>query len=129
MLLLVEIITARTNHLHLNCIFTSSLIELFKSVTFLMIKKQEMIQLILIRWTRISSHAYLIFCISLLTWLRNVILSCSMFKWTCSELVNISTFKILMLTLLNIFAMWCRVWFCNVSSLCSLFDSFFSFSR
>ncbi len=40
----------------------------------------------------------------------------------------ISAFKVLMLTLLNVFATWCRVWFCNVSSLHSLLDSFFSFS-
>ena len=51
-----------------------------------------------------------------------------MFKWTCNELVYISTFRILMLILLNIFATWCKIWFCNVSSLHSLSDSFFSFS-
>jgi len=34
-----------------------------------------------------------------------------------------------MLTFLNIFATWCRVWFCSVSSLHCLFDSFLSFSR
>ena len=60
--------------------------------------------------------------------LCNVILSCSMFRWTCSEFVYISAFKVLMLTLLNASATWCRVWFCNVSSLHSLSDSFFSFS-
>ncbi len=58
-----------------------------------------------------------------------MILFCSMFRWTCSELVYISAFRVSMLTLLNIFATWCRVWFCNVSSLHSLSDSFFSFSR
>ena len=58
-----------------------------------------------------------------------MILSCSMFKWTCSELMYISALRILMLILLNVFAMWCRVWFCNVSSLHSLSDSSFSFSR
>ncbi len=77
----------------------------------------------------ISLHAYLIFCVQLLIQLRNMILSCSMFKWTCSELVYIFAFRVSMLTLLNIFATWCRVWFCNVSSLHSLSDSFFSFSR
>ncbi len=34
-----------------------------------------------------------------------------------------------MLTLLNIFVTWCRVWFYNVLSLHSLSDSFLSFSR
>ncbi len=66
-------------------------------------------------------------CVTL-TWLRNMILSCSMFRWTCSELVYVSAFRISMLTLLNIFATWCRVWFYNVSSLHSLSDSSFSFS-
>ncbi len=64
-----------------------------------------------------------------MTWLCNMILSCSMFRWTCSELMYIFAFKVLMLTLLNIFATWCRVWFCNVSSLHSLSDNSFSFSR
>ncbi len=129
MLSLVEIIAAKTNYLHLDCIFASSWIKLFKSVTFLMMKKWEMMQLTFIRWACISLHAYLIFCVQSLIQLRNVILSCSMFRWTCSELVYISAFKVLMLILLNIFATWCRVWFCNVSSLCSLSVSFFSFSR
>ncbi len=57
-----------------------------------------------------------------------MILSCSIFRWTCSELVYISAFKVSMLTLLNIFATWCKVWFCNVSSLHSLFDNSFFFS-
>ncbi len=41
----------------------------------------------------------------------------------------ISAFRVLMLTLLNVSVTWCKVWFCNVSSLHSLSDSFFSFSR
>jgi len=101
---------------------------LFRSVTFLMMKKRKTMQLILIRWVHISSHACLIFCVWSLIQLRNVILSCSMFKWTCSKLVYISAFRVSMLTFLNISAMWCRVWFCNVSSLYSLSVSFFFFS-
>ncbi len=58
-----------------------------------------------------------------------MILSCSMFKWTCSKLVYIFAFRVSMLTLLNIFATWCKIWFCNVSNLHSLSDSFFSFSH
>jgi len=42
--------------------------------------------------------------------------------------VYISAFRVSMFTLLNVFATWCRVWFCNVSSLHSLSDSFLSFS-
>ncbi len=129
MLLLVEIVTARTNCLHLDCIFASSWIKLFRSITFLRMRKWEMMWLILIRWACISSYACLIFCVQLLTQLRNMILSCSMFRWTCSELVYISAFRVLMLTFLNISATWCRVWFCSVSSLHSLSDSFLSFSR
>ncbi len=34
-----------------------------------------------------------------------------------------------MLILLNVSAMWCKVWFYNVLSLHSLFDSSFSFSH
>ncbi len=80
MLLLVKIVAAKANHLHFNYIFTSSWIELFRSITFLMTKKRKMMRLTLIRWACISLHAYLIFCIWLLTWLRNVILSCNMFR-------------------------------------------------
>ncbi len=129
MLSLVEIVAAKVNCSCFNCIFTSSWIKLFRSITFLMIKEREMMQLILIKWVHISLHAYLIFCIQLLTQLRNVILSCSMFKWTCSELMYIFAFRVLMLTLLNIFATWRRIWFCSVSSLHSLSDNSFSFSR
>ena len=129
MLSLVEIVAAKANHLRLNCIFASSWIKLFRSITFLMTKEWEMMQLTFIRWMHISLHAYLIFCVRLLIQLRNVILSCNMFKWTCSKLMYISAFRVLMLILLNIFATWHKVWFCNVSSLCSLSDSSFSFSR
>jgi len=128
MLSLIEIVAARTNRLYLNCIFMSSWIKLFRSITFLMMKKRKMMQLTLIRWACISLHAYLIFCVWSLIQLCNIILFCSMFRWTCSELMYISAFRVLMFILLNIFAMWCRVWFCNVSSLCSLSDNFFSFS-
>ncbi len=128
MLSLVEIVAARTNCSCLNYIFAFSWIKLFRSVTFLMMKKREMMWLTFIRWVCISLHAYLIFCVQLLTQLRNVILSCSMFRWTCSELVYISAFKVSMLTLLNISETWCRVWFYSVLSLHSLSDSFLSFS-
>ncbi len=128
MLSLVEFVTAKANHSYLDYIFASSWIKLFRSVTFLMMKKREMMQLTFIRWVHISLHAYLIFCIQSLTWLRNMILSCSMFKWTCSELMYISAFRVLMLTLLNVSVMWHRIWFCNVSSLHFLSDSSFSFS-
>ncbi len=129
MLSLVEIVAAKANHSCFNCIFAFSWIKLFRSITFLMTRKWEMMRLTLIRWTCISLHACLIFCVQSLIQLRNMILSCSMFKWTCSELMYISAFRVLMLTLLNIFATWYKVWFCSVSSLHSLSDSFLSFSH
>ncbi len=105
MLSLVEIIAAKVNHLYLDCIFASSWIKLFRSITFLMTKERKIVWLIFIKWMHISLYACLIFCVQLLIWLRNIILSCSMFKWTCSKLVYISAFRVLMLTLLNISAM------------------------
>ena len=87
-----------------------------------------MMQLTLIRWVHISLHACLIFCVQSLIQLHNMILFCSIFKWTCSKLMYISAFRVLMLILLNTFATWYKVWFCNVSSLHSLFDNSFSFS-
>ncbi len=85
--------------------------------------------LILINWTRMSLHAHLVSCVLLSIQLRNVTLFCSMFKWTCSELVYISIFSISMFILLNAFATWCRVWFYKVSSLHFLSDNSFSLSR
>ncbi len=124
MLLLIEIVVERLNHLHLDCILVSSWITVFKSTIFLMTKKREMRWLIFISWAHMSLHAHLVSCVLLSTWLRNMTLFCSMFKWTCSKLMYIS-----MLTLLNAFTTWRRIWFCRVSSLHFLSDSFFSFSR
>ena len=55
-------------------------------------------------------------------------LFCSMFKWTCSKLMYISIFSVLMLTLLNTFTTWCRIWFCKVFNLHFLSDNSFSLS-
>ncbi len=128
MLSLVKIVAAKVNCLHLNCIFASSWIELFKSIIFLMMREWEMMQLTFIKWTCISLHICLIFCIQSLIQLHNVILSCSMFRWTCSELMYISAFKVSMLTFLNVFVTWHRIWFYSVSSLRSLSDNSLSFS-
>ncbi len=129
MLSFIEIIIERLNHLHLNCILASSWINVFRSIIFLMTEKRKMRQLILINWTCISLHAHLVSCVLSLTQLCNVTLFCSMFKWTCSKLMYISIFSVSMLTLLNTFATWYKVWFCRVSSLHFLSDSFFSLSR
>ncbi len=128
-LLLIEIIMKESNHLLLNCILTSSWIIMFRSIIFLMTKKREMKRLIFVSRARMSLHVHLVSYVLLLTWLHNVTLFCSMFRWTCSELVHILIFSVLMLTLLNAFTTWCKVWFCRVSSLHFLSDSSFSLSR
>jgi len=129
MLLLIEIIIERLNHLHLNCILTSSWINVFRSIIFLITEKRKMRWLILISWTRMSLHAHLISCVLSLTWLHNVTLFYSMFRWTCSKLMYISIFNVSMLILLNAFATWYKVWFCKVFNLHFLSDNSFSLSR
>ena len=94
-----------------------------------MTSKQEMMQLTFVKRTCISLHACLISCIRSSTWLCSVILFCSMFKWTCSELMYVSISKVLMFTLLNASTTWCRVWFWSVSSLHSLLDNSSFLSR
>ena len=82
-----------------------------------------MMQLTFIKWMYISLHACLIFCIWSLIQLYSVILFYNMFKWTCSELVYVSVFKVSMLTLLNAFATWYRIWFWSVFNLHSLLNN------
>ncbi len=125
MLSLIEVVIERLNHLHLDCIFASSWIDVFRSTTFLMTEKRKMKWLIFVSWARMSLHAHLFSYVLLSTQLRNVTLFCSMFRWTCSELVYMLISSVSMLTLLNAFATWCRVWFCKVSSLHFLSDSSF----
>jgi len=130
MLSLVEIIVKkRICRLRLDCIFASSWMKTFRSTIFLMTSEQEMTRLTLVKRTRINLHACLISCIQLLTQLCSVILFCSMFRWTCSELMYVSVSRVSMFTLLNTSATWRRVWFWSVSSLHSLFDSSFFLSR
>ncbi len=124
MLSLVEIIVKkRMCRLRLDCIFASSQMKTFRSTIFLMTSEREMTRLTFVKRARISSHACLISCVRSLTRLCNVILFCSMFRWTCSKLVYISVFRVSMFTLLNASATWHRVWFWSVFSLRSLFDS------
>ena len=129
MLSLVEIIVKkRLHHLHLNCIFASSWIKTFRSTIFLMMSKREMTWLTFVRWMHISLHVYLIFCVQSLIQLCSMILFCSMFKWTCNELMYVSVFKVSMLTFLNASATWYRVWFWSISNLHSLFNNSFFLS-
>ncbi len=88
MLSLVEIMKKKERRLHLNCIFASSWMKTFRSIIFLMMSKREMTRLTLVKRARISSHACLISCVQSLTRLCNVILFCSMFRWTCSESIE-----------------------------------------
>ncbi len=124
MLSLVEIIVRKRMHyLHLNCIFTSSWIKTFRSTIFLMMSKQEMTWLTFIKWICISLHACLISCVQSLIQLCNMILFCSMFRWTCNKLMYIFVSKVSMFTLLNASATWCKIWFWSVSSLHSLLNN------
>ncbi len=124
MLLLVEIIVKKKMHcLHLDCNFASFWMKTFRSTIFLMMSKQEMMQLTFIRWACISLHACLIFCVQSSIQLCSMILSYNMFKWTCSKLMYVFIFKVSMLTLLNTSATWCRVWFWSVFNLHSLLNS------
>jgi len=130
MLSLVEIIVKKkVHHLCLDCIFASSWMKTFRSTIFLMTSEREMTRLTLVKWTCISLHACLIFCVQSLTWLCSVILFCSMFRWTCSELMYVSVFRVSMFTLLNTSATWHRVWFWSVSSLHSLLNNSSFLSR
>jgi len=129
MLSLVEIMKKRKRRLHLDCIFTLCWMKTFRSTIFLMTSKREMTRLTFVKRARISSHACLISCVQSLNRLCSVILFCSMFRWTCSELVYVSVSKVSMLTLLNASATWCRVWFWSVSSLRSLLNSSSFLSR
>ncbi len=130
MLLLVEIIMKKKMHrLHLDCIFASSQMKTFRSTIFLMMSEREMTWLILVKWACISLHACLISCVQSLTQLCSVILFCSMFRWTCSELMYVSVFKISMFTLLNASATWHNIWFWSVSNLHSLLNSSSFLSR
>ncbi len=109
MLSLVEIIVKKkVYHLRLDCIFASSWMKTFRSTFFLMTSEREMTRLTLVKRMHISSHACLISCVWSLIRLCSVILFCSMFRWTCSELVYVSVSKVSMFTLLNAFATWRR---------------------
>ena len=90
MLSLIKIIIKELNHLHLNCILAFSWINVFRSITFLMIEKQEMKWLIFINW----AHMNLQFC----RWLDCVMW---LYSAACSDehAMNLCTFQSL--------AFWC----------------------
>ncbi len=124
MLSLVEIVVKkRMCRLRLDCIFAPSRMKTFRSTIFLMTSERGMTRLTFVKRARISSHACLTSCVRPSTRLCSVTLSCSMFRWTCSELMYVSASRVSMFTLLNASATWRRVWFWSVSSLRSLLDS------
>jgi len=113
----------------LNYIFASSWIEMFRNVIFLKIEKQEMSLLVFIRWACMILHAHWVFCVLSSIQLRSVTWFCSLFKWTCSKNVYVSTFSVSMFTFLKTLITWCSTWFWRVSSLRFILDNFSSLSR
>jgi len=65
----------------------------------------------------------------LLIQLHSVTWFCSLFRWTCSKNVYISTFSVSMFTFLKTLITWHNTWFWRVSSLCFILDNFSSLLR
>ena len=85
--------------------------------------------LVFIRRACMILHAHQVFCVLSLIQLRSVTWFCSLFRWTCSKNVYVSTFSVSMFTFLKTSITWCNAWFWRVSSLHFIFDNFFSLSR
>jgi len=117
------------SRLHLDCIFASLRIEMFRNVIFLKIEKREMSLLVFIRWAHMILHAHQVFCVLSLIQLHSVTWFCSLFRWTCSENVYVSTFSISMFTFLKTSITWHSAWFWRVSSLHFVFNNLSSLSR
>ncbi len=73
--------------------------------------------LISIRWACMILHVYQVFCVLLLIQLRSMTWFCSLFRWTCSENVYVSTFSVSMFTFLKTLITWHNAWFWRVSNL------------
>jgi len=113
----------------LNYIFASLRIEMFRNIIFLKIKKQKMNLLVFIKWAHMILHAHQVFCVLLLIQLRSVTWFCSLFRWTCSENVYVSTFNISMFTFLKMLITWCSTWFWRVFNLHFILDNLSSLLR
>ncbi len=85
--------------------------------------------LIFIRWACMILHAHQVFCVLSLIQLRSVTWFCSLFRWTCSKNVYVSTFSISMFTFLKMLITWCNAWFWRVFSLYFVLDNLSSLSR
>ena len=85
--------------------------------------------LISIRRACMILHAHQVFCILSSIQLRSVTWFCSLFRWTCSENVYISTFSVSMFTFLKTLITWHNAWFWRVSSLYFVLDNLSSLSH
>ncbi len=85
--------------------------------------------LISIRRACMILHAHRVFCVLSSIQLCSVTWFCSLFRWTCSENVYVSTFSVSMFTFLKTLITWCSAWFWRVSSLRFVLDNLFSLSR
>ena len=85
--------------------------------------------LFFIKWARMILHAHRVFCVLSLIQLRSVTWFCSLFRWTCSENVYISTFSVSMFIFLKMSITWCNTWFWRVSNLHFILDNLSSLSR
>ncbi len=113
---LVEIDVEKSSRLHLNYIFASLWIETFRNIIFLEVEKQKMSWLVSIRCVHIILHARWVFRILSSTRLHNIAWFCSLFRWTWSEDVYVSTFSVLMFTFWKTFITWHNAWFWKASS-------------
>ncbi len=73
--------------------------------------------LVSIRWACMISHAHQVFCVLSLIQLHSVTWFWSLFRWTCSENVYVSTFSVSMFTFLKTLITWRSAWFWRVSNL------------
>jgi len=126
---LVEIDVEKSSRLHLNYIFASLWIETFRNIIFLEVEKQKMSWLVSIRCVHMILHARWVFRILSSTRLHNIAWFCSLFRWTWSEDVYVSTFSVLMFTFWKTFITWHNAWFWKASSHHSVLNNFSSLSR
>ncbi len=74
-------------------------------------------------------HAHQVFYVLSLIQLRSVTWFCSLFRWTCSENVYVSTFSVSMFTFLKTLITWHNAWFWRVSNLHFVFNNSSSLLR
>ncbi len=95
----------------------------------LKVEEWEMSWLVSIRCACMILHAHWVSRVLSSIQLRSVVWFCSLFKWTWSEDVYVSTFNILMFTFWKMFITWYSAWFWRASSHHSVLNNFSSLSR